>query len=213
MPVKPGRLAVMSSSQRCRRPVTMTRLPWSWNASASARPMPLVPPVIRMVLPVVFMIRDSWDARGIRQGGGLATSPGAVRGSGSRERVPRQAAPAWQKPRWGEAKKVGEVTSCQRAFVPSRHSQLGSSRQRTRWMTVTPTAAHCALRSEFSAAGLPSSIRLPHRYRRMRSGFEATPDARRRCPTQWAARRAPPTAAYSTAAPAAMRRWRRRRCR
>jgi len=55
-PTTSGRPAVISSSSCWRRPVTMTRLPLSWKASARPRPMPLVPPVIRMVLPVMRMM-------------------------------------------------------------------------------------------------------------------------------------------------------------
>src|SRR5690242_3378754 len=55
----PGFAPVTSSSRFLRRPVTMTWLPSLWNASASARPMPLVPPVIRMVLPLMSTVQGS----------------------------------------------------------------------------------------------------------------------------------------------------------
>ncbi len=44
-----------SSSSALRRPATMTLLPSFVKASASARPMPEVPPVMKIVLPVICM--------------------------------------------------------------------------------------------------------------------------------------------------------------
>jgi len=44
-----------SSSLRAERAATITSLPSLENSSPSARPMPDPPPVIRMVLPVIFM--------------------------------------------------------------------------------------------------------------------------------------------------------------
>lgn len=51
----PGLAAVVSRRTNSRRPAMMTVLPSWWNASASPRPMPEPPPVIRIVLPVVFI--------------------------------------------------------------------------------------------------------------------------------------------------------------
>lgn len=55
----PGLAAVTSSSTPCRRPEMMTLLPSLWNASASPRPMPDPPPVIRIVLPFVSIAKPS----------------------------------------------------------------------------------------------------------------------------------------------------------
>src|ERR1700722_10667430 len=52
----PGLAAVVSSSACLRRPAMMTWFPRAWNASARPRPMPEPPPVIRIVLPLVFMV-------------------------------------------------------------------------------------------------------------------------------------------------------------
>ncbi|MNN57508.1 hypothetical protein D3C81_1725000 [compost metagenome] len=51
----PGLASETAFSGASRRPVMMTRLPRACRLSARARPMPLPPPVIRMVLPVIFM--------------------------------------------------------------------------------------------------------------------------------------------------------------
>ncbi len=62
-PIMPG-LAWMASSSICwRRPAMSTRLPRRWNASARPRPMPVPPPVIRMVLPVSCMGASLSDPR------------------------------------------------------------------------------------------------------------------------------------------------------
>jgi hypothetical protein len=57
----PGLAAVVSSRTCWRRPAMMTLLPSLWKASARPRPMPEPPPVMRMVLPVVFMVVLSPD--------------------------------------------------------------------------------------------------------------------------------------------------------
>ncbi len=54
----PGLAAVVSSRTDWRRPAMMTLLPREWKDSASARPMPEPPPVMRMVFPVMFMVID-----------------------------------------------------------------------------------------------------------------------------------------------------------
>ena len=51
----PGLAVVVSSRAPGLRPATITRLPFAWKASASARPMPEPPPVIRIVLPEMFI--------------------------------------------------------------------------------------------------------------------------------------------------------------
>src|SRR3954453_11705928 len=51
----PGCSAVISSRSSLRRPATITLLPASCRRRARPRPMPEVPPVIRIVLPVIFM--------------------------------------------------------------------------------------------------------------------------------------------------------------
>ena len=43
-----------------RRPEMITLLPSLWNASASPRPMPEPPPVMKMVLPVEFHESSPW---------------------------------------------------------------------------------------------------------------------------------------------------------
>src|SRR5689334_8900070 len=48
-----GCSAVMASRSSVRRPPTMTVLPLAFNASASANPMPLVDPGMKMVLPEI----------------------------------------------------------------------------------------------------------------------------------------------------------------
>src|SRR5580704_7345975 len=53
--VMPGFAAVVWSSACLRRPAMTTWFPKLWKASARPRPMPEPPPVIRIVLPVVFM--------------------------------------------------------------------------------------------------------------------------------------------------------------
>src|SRR5579872_4317909 len=55
----PGLALVTSARWPLRRPETMTWLPRLWKASAYARPMPEVPPVMKMVLPVRFMLAPS----------------------------------------------------------------------------------------------------------------------------------------------------------
>jgi len=52
----PGLALVTSSSSVWRRPEMMTWLPNLCSASASARPMPEVPPVMKIVLPFSFMV-------------------------------------------------------------------------------------------------------------------------------------------------------------
>src|SRR6266436_8397828 len=52
----PGLAATTASRCLRRRPAIITLLPSPWSASASARPMPDPPPVMKMVLPVSFMM-------------------------------------------------------------------------------------------------------------------------------------------------------------
>jgi hypothetical protein len=52
----PGLAATVSSRTCLRRPAMMTLLPSLWRASARPPPIPEPPPVMRMVLPVVFMM-------------------------------------------------------------------------------------------------------------------------------------------------------------
>src|SRR5260370_786871 len=54
--------ATVSSRICLRRPAMMTWLPSLWKGSARPRPMPEPPPVMRMVLPVVFMVVLSPEA-------------------------------------------------------------------------------------------------------------------------------------------------------
>src|ERR1700733_12264488 len=56
----PGFALVISVRWPLRRPEMITRLPSLWKASAYARPMPEVPPVMKMVLPVRFMVLLGW---------------------------------------------------------------------------------------------------------------------------------------------------------
>src|SRR6185312_2665520 len=54
-PMMPGCVSEMDSRSSRRRPVTMTVLPAAWRRRPRPRPMPEVPPVMRMVFPVMFM--------------------------------------------------------------------------------------------------------------------------------------------------------------
>ncbi|CAO5165372.1 hypothetical protein FAIPA1_260050 [Frankia sp. AiPs1] len=51
----PGCSAMISSRRSLRRPATITLLPASKRRRARPSPMPEVPPVIRIVLPVIFI--------------------------------------------------------------------------------------------------------------------------------------------------------------
>ena len=52
----PGLAAAVSSRNCLRRPAMMTLFPSLWKASARPRPIPEPPPVIRILLPVIFIV-------------------------------------------------------------------------------------------------------------------------------------------------------------
>ena len=53
--VMPGWASATGFSASARLPAMITAFPAWWNALARPMPMPELPPVIRMVLPLIFM--------------------------------------------------------------------------------------------------------------------------------------------------------------
>ncbi|SJM35002.1 hypothetical protein BQ8482_60013 [Mesorhizobium delmotii] len=56
MECMPSRPAIVRSSASLRRPATITVFPSAWKRSASSRPIPDPPPVMRIVFPVIFIV-------------------------------------------------------------------------------------------------------------------------------------------------------------
>ncbi len=55
----PGSAALAASTERSLEPVTTTVAPWDWKSLAVSAPIPLVPPLMRAILPSSLAMKVS----------------------------------------------------------------------------------------------------------------------------------------------------------